>query len=95
LKNNGANNYKGVIINKCLSPGDGNTAFGNLEKAATHFLKENINYLGYLNFSMDSIYSIQNQRLLSQHNQSSSLSTDLTNLSSNFVKHMQLVNNNH
>lgn len=62
LKSYGSNVEKNLIINKVFTPAEASEAFDNLQKAASHFLKTEINYLGSLSFSEEVVRSIRDQK---------------------------------
>ncbi|MBI9073172.1 MAG: P-loop NTPase [Melioribacteraceae bacterium] len=84
-----------VIVNKCPNLADGETAFQNLKNAVTHFLKEEIDHLGSLQFSSDALKSIMDQRPLFSFQKDSELIDQLGKLSAKIAKNKQMVNNNH
>jgi flagellar biosynthesis protein FlhG len=53
-----------IIVNKTFELNEGIIAFENLNRAVTHFLKFNINYMGNIPFAAEVVKSIQNQSLL-------------------------------
>ena len=87
LKNNGASNSINVIINKCFNQNDAQDTFENLNKAAKHFLKKEISFMGKINFSEDVIRSIQNQSILKLQDKNSEISRQIEKISKKFEKH--------
>lgn len=60
-------NYKGekkILINKCVDPEDGKTAYNNLGLAANHFLNEKLNLLGFIEYDRAVSASIIAQELI-------------------------------
>lgn len=57
------NSKRVVVINKCHSFDEGNRAFGNLNKAMQHFLRETLPLLGLVPQHPDIYDSIMNQRI--------------------------------
>lgn len=86
LNYNGFTNKIDVIINKAFSKHDANEAFENLKMAVNHFLKQEINFLGYLDFSVDAVKSIQSQTLLNSYDNSSILLKQIRKISHSIKK---------
>lgn len=84
LKSRGATNKINVIINKCLDEKDAVEAYDNLQKAANHFLKTNINYLGMVSFSKSVIQSIKDQNPLVLSDKNSTITRQFNEISSKF-----------
>lgn len=63
LNKNVVTNRKYVIVNRCASFTEGKTAFDNLYKASTHFLREKIDLLGIVEYSAEVSRSILSQEL--------------------------------
>jgi flagellar biosynthesis protein FlhG len=62
------NHYSGnnlIIVNKCLDKESGQTAFNNLNTAASQFLNKNLLLLGTIPFDLEVVKSIQEQYILS------------------------------
>ncbi len=60
-------NFKGdklVIVNKCSGLAEGESTFNNLSSAATHFLNEKLQSLGYVDYDQAAGKSIISQQLL-------------------------------
>jgi len=60
-------NYPGkniIIVNRCMDKESGNTAFRNLDTAASHFLNNNLLLLGTVPFDIEAARSLQEQYIL-------------------------------
>ncbi len=86
LKINGADNSLKAIVNKCFTAEEGKVTFDNLDKAAKHFLKLDVEYLGELNFSEEVIKSIRNQIIFLEGQNSSEISKQIKKISLTFQK---------
>lgn len=82
LKSYGGNKSVNVIINKCLDEKDGIEAYDNLQKAANHFLRTEIKYLGMVSFSESVIRSIKNQSPLLLSDENSSITNQFNQIHS-------------
>ncbi len=82
LKSSGFSSEINIIVNKCANKIEGQSAFDNLEKAVSHFLKSKVNFLGELIYSQSVVKSIQNQFLLLSSDNSSEISHQLHHISS-------------
>lgn len=94
LHNSGANNEKFVIINKCYTKDDGQVAFNNLSKAATHFLKETVKLLGYVDHDVNINNSIKSQELFLKRYPSNISAGQIIKAAQTLVKIQQVANNN-
>lgn len=86
---------KGLIINKCKSHSEGETAFENLNKAANHFFKEKLNLFGIVseNSCMGAIQLLnKNQSKLDEKHQ---VVSELNSTASAIIKFAQLANSRH
>lgn len=82
LKSYGAKVEKNLIINKAFNQNEALEAYENLQKAAQHFLKSDLNYLGNLSFSEEAIRSIRDQKPLLLSGNSSQLTEQFDKISS-------------
>lgn len=93
MAKNSINISKGIIINKCESQDEGQTAFNNLNSAAKHFFKKELNLVGIFTENKD----FQN---LSIHNssfetagQNSKFISELTRSAQRITTIVQMANN--
>ncbi len=87
--------YKGkklILVNKCSSEEEGETAFNNIKTASGYFLKDNVEFLGYLSFDENVFNSITKQELLIINNPSAQICSRLTKLSGALTDIIQLAN---
>ena len=87
--------YKGkklILVNKCHSKEEGETAFNNIKTASDHFLKDSVEFLGYLNFDKKVVQSITKQELLILSNSSTQICDRLTQLTRSLTDIIQLAN---
>lgn len=82
LKSYGENIEKNIVINKTFSQSEALEAFENLQKAAEHFLKTPINYLGNVSFSEEVIKSIKEQSPLIISGKSAQIHEEFNTISS-------------
>jgi len=94
LKSSGNSSILKVIINKTFEIDEGITAFENLKKAVEHFLKFKINYAGNISFSHEIVKSIQNQKIFSEAEKTSPITSQIKEITTK-INIPQLVNNNH
>ncbi|MFH0734157.1 MAG: AAA family ATPase [bacterium] len=80
LTKNTVHNKKFVIINRCNGFLEGKTAFDNLHKASSHFLKEQIELLGIVEYSSEVSKSILSQEPFSLKYPSSKVNQQLKNI---------------
>ncbi len=95
LKQNKMKIRKQVIVNKCSSKEEALTTFNNLNTATTHFLKENLNMLGYINFDSAVRQSVTSQNLLCKEFSSSIVYNQIGKLAGTLSEIVQLANINH
>jgi len=93
LRSNGTKKSVSVIVNKCLDENDAQNTFENLDKAAKHFLKEKLSFIGKINFSEEIIRSIQSQSILQHENKDAEITRQFEKIS-NKLNNTQMVNNN-
>ena len=87
--------YKGkklILVNKCSSREDAQTAFNNIKTASGYFLKENVELLGYLNYDETVFQSITKQELLVINNPAAKICDRLTGLAGALTDIIQLAN---
>ena len=87
--------YKGkklILVNKCSNEVEGETAFNNIKTASGYFLKDNVEFLGYLNFDEKVFRSITRQELLIINNPSEQICSRLTRLTKSLTDIIQLAN---
>lgn len=87
--------YKGkklILVNKCNSEEDAQTAFNNIKTASDYFLKDNVEFLGYLNFDEMVFQSITKQELLVINKPASKICGVLTGLAGALTDIIQLAN---
>ncbi len=94
LHNKGNFDRKLVVVNKSQSNQDGMICFNNINKAATHFLKEELFLLGIVEADNSVIQSVMAQQLHLKLNPHGKTALQLIKLAQNFLKIMQLANNN-
>ena len=92
LKVNGYSGDKVVIFNKCLNKESGETGYNNLQNACSHFLGENIDLLGGINYNADVMQSIIDQKLLITENPNSVISEQIRQIGGKFLKYAQVAN---
>ena len=95
LLESGTEAKKYVVINKCSSNEDGDSAYGNLSMAARHFMNETIELLGYISFDSLAHKSIISQELLLNYEPESAAAKNILEISKRFCKYVHLANNNH
>ncbi|MEJ2616752.1 MAG: AAA family ATPase [Ignavibacteriaceae bacterium] len=87
--------YKGkklVLVNKCSNEVEGDTAFNNIKTASGYFLKDNVEFLGYLNYDEKVFQSIIKQELLIISNPTAQICSRLIELSGSLTDIIQLAN---
>lgn len=94
LLETGTDARKYVVINKCSSTEEGQGAYGNLSMASKHFMNENIELLGFINFDSSAHRSIVNQELLLNYDPDSVSGRNISEISERFCKYAHLANNN-
>lgn len=94
LHNSGAANDKLIIINKCYAKDDGQVAFNNLSKAASHFLGEKIKLLGYVDHDININNAIKSQELFLKRYPSSISAGQIIKAAQTLLKIQQVANNN-
>ncbi len=91
-------NYSGkklVIINKCKSKTEGENTLTNLAAASKHFLKEEINSLGFISDDSSVNLSIISQTLLTKQSPQSKVSIQILKLAAQIIEYKQLANIRH
>lgn len=94
LKTENSSPQKFVVINKCSSKDEGETAFQNLSIACKHFLNEEPVNLGSISFDILAHQSIVNQELLFQYHSESKVAREVDEISKKIVEFIQVANNN-
>jgi flagellar biosynthesis protein FlhG len=87
--------YKGkkfIVVNKCVSDEEALTAFNNIKTASDYFLKDNVEFLGYLNYDEIVYQSINKQEFLIINNPLSGVSNKLNLLAKSLTDIIQLAN---
>jgi flagellar biosynthesis protein FlhG len=92
LNNEKFSGKKYILVNKCTDEEEAETAFNNIKTAANYFLKEKVEFLGYLEFDEKVYHSITKQKFLIEQNPSSPISIKLNNLSRSISDIPQLAN---
>ena len=75
-----------VVINKCPSPSDGQTAYQNLSKALSHFIKKKVECAGLIPSHPDVYQSIMKQELLLKDKPASPMMRFIAALAAQLVK---------
>ncbi len=86
---------KYMLVNKCANLMEGKSTFDNLNKAVTHFLKEELTFIGIVENDTKVTISIQNQKLFMLENPERRITRQLLKISKRFEEIGQMVNNNH
>lgn len=94
LNKNGVNTPRHVIINKSASLKEGNAAFENLNNASKHFLNEELNMLGIIEYGDEAGRSILNQELLLKSASKTRIARQIIALANGFAKIKQVANSN-
>ncbi len=81
-----------LVVNKCLQKDDSEKAYLNLKKAAEHFLKTEIEFLGGIDFSKEVMASIQSQEPFCTVFKGNSISIQLDKLVSGFIEYAHMAN---
>ncbi len=87
--------YKGkkfILVNKCSNDEEAETAFNNIKTASGHFLRDNVEFLGYLNFDEAVYQSITKQEFLIVNNPKAKISSMLNQLAGSLTDILQLAN---
>ena len=92
LNNAGYKGRKYILVNKCNSEEEVETAFNNIKTASGYFLKDNVELLGSLNFDENVFQSITKQELLIINNSSAQICSRLTGLAKCLNDIIQLAN---
>ncbi len=95
LLESGTEAKKYVVVNKCASIEEGESAYNNLSMAAKHFMDERIELLGFIGFDSSAHKSIVNQELLLNYDAESISARNILEISERFCKYVQVANNNH
>lgn len=83
---------KFILVNKCSDEEEGETAFNNIKTASSYFLKDNVEFLGYLNFDEKVFRSITKQEFLIKNDPAAQICSRLTQLSISLTDIIQLAN---
>ncbi len=92
LNNEKFDGKKFILVNKCTNEEEAETAYNNIQTASNYFLKENIEFLGYIEFDEKVYHSITKQQFLIEQNPSSQTSIKLNKLSRSLSDILQLAN---
>ncbi len=92
MKNSSFKVRKLAVVNKCGSDTEGKTAFGNLTAASSHFLQDNVELLGTVNFDGLVNKSIIAQKLLLQMYPDAEISLQINAVSQRIHEFMHLAN---
>ncbi|MBN1301130.1 MAG: AAA family ATPase [Melioribacteraceae bacterium] len=84
-----------VIINSAENENEANEALNNLNTALSHFLKTSINYLGYIEFSMNVRKSVVDQVLFVDQFKKSVVAGQIRTIATNLSSAKQMANINH
>ncbi len=84
-----------VLLNKCEDKADAEVSFENLQKAVSYFLKGEICYLGYVNYSKLIPDSIRKQNLLVKTSSSSEAANEIKIIAHALTKFNHLANITH
>jgi len=95
LKQNNCTISKQVIINKCSDENEAGVTFENLNTAAKHFLKEELNLLGYVYFDLTVHKSITAQKLFLSDNYNSPVQIQISKIANALTEFVQVANINH
>lgn len=94
LHNSGSSTDKLIIVNKCYTKDDGQVAYNNLSKAASHFLGEKIFLLGFIDHDVNVNNAIKSQELYLKRHPYSNSATQIMKIVHNLIKIRQVANNN-
>jgi flagellar biosynthesis protein FlhG len=95
LRTGNYSGLKGVVINKCASAGDGESAHKNLNSASAHFLKENIDLFGIIYNDAIAGRSIMEQNLLTKSFPNSRVGIQILRLARKIMENHHLANIQH
>jgi flagellar biosynthesis protein FlhG len=93
LKRNNILNNSRILINKCFNELEATAAKENLKQAAFHFLKEEILFLGLIDFDIAVNRSIIDQNILLEQHPELRTSAQIEAIASGFEKLIHVVNN--
>ncbi len=93
MAKNSINIPKGIIINKCESQDEGQTAFNNLNSAAQHFFNEELNLVGIFTENKDFQNLSLHSTTLKTTSQNSKFLSELTRSAKRITTIAQLANN--
>ncbi len=82
----GIENRRYVIVNKTSGKDEAQTAFENISAAVTHFLKRDVEYLGFINESGEIKKSAYEQKLFTDGNKSNAESRQLHEIVSKITR---------
>ncbi len=95
LSNKHINNLKFLLVNNSKSLLEGKSTFDNLKIAVSHFLKEELSFLGIIEHDSAVTTSIRNQKIFLISNPERRISRQILKISKKFEEIGQMVNNNH
>ncbi|MGE5681935.1 MAG: AAA family ATPase [Bacillota bacterium] len=90
LHNTGSTTKNLIIVNRCSSEEEGNTAFNNLSMAAQHFLQESIQMLGYIDHDHNVNRCIMSQELYIKKIPRSKVSMQIIKLAQTIVQRAKM-----
>lgn len=90
LHNAGAATNNLIIVNRCFSEDEAKTAFNNLSMAASHFLKETVTSLGYVEHDPNVNKSIMSQEVYLKKIPRSKISMQLIKLAQTIVQRTRM-----
>jgi flagellar biosynthesis protein FlhG len=95
LKQNENNLKKHVIVNKCSGDDEADITFENLNNAVKHFLKEELELIGFVYFDQAVHKSITSQKLFSREGSNSPAYHQISKISGTLAEFVQVANINH
>lgn len=95
LKQHGSSQRNQVIINKCSDEEEAGVTFNNLNNASKHFLNEELNLLGSVNYDPAVHKSITSQKLLLKEASGSPVYHQILRISGAITEFVQVANINH
>ena len=95
IKNSRIPTENALLINKCENEQSASDAFGNLDKAVQHFLKDSVRMLGWVYQDQLVVKSILNQELLLSSFPEATASASIEQLAEKLLEIKQLANIHH
>lgn len=81
-----------ILVNKALNYKNGLEAFENLNKAAEHFLKDNVKYAGVINFDTEVMKSVNSQIPLYLLTKNEEIKKDFKIIAKELIKNIKKIN---